>query len=102
MAGTDVWPDGTVMPCSELNDSQSWAMARTSSYPVATQNPPYWSLWVRPPPAGRRQRVLRFRPTSGCMWSKWSAHQAALRTSGASPSRLVSLTPPRPADAGVR
>ena len=31
MAGTEVWPDGTVMPCSELKLSQSWAMASTSS-----------------------------------------------------------------------
>ncbi len=31
---------GTVMPSSELNVCQSWAMRSTSSYLVTTQNPP--------------------------------------------------------------
>ena len=79
MAGTTILVSGTETPWAELKVSQSWATRSTSSYRVATQNPPCWSLWTTGCFARMAVSVsCSPRARSGDWWSKWWAHHSSV------------------------
>ncbi len=79
MAGTTILVSGTETPWAELKVSQSWATPSTSSYRVATQNPPCWSLWATGWFARMTASVsCSSRARSGDWWSKWWAHHSSV------------------------